>query len=230
MPEFNDDFEKFLNDILNKNPELGNFNLDFLKNINPDELEDIIEKLKVASEKFKEADNKITEKVDAKLNFKIKDLKINFDTYLSTISTFPFALAIGEEALENNHDSGVLKGSFFGKRVEFPYNNVFEMVSIKKAVAMKISKLIRKNFLLFLSFKDELNKYITEKVIAYIKLYNLEDFIEISDIKEFNMVVKIKSKKPDTFKELMENDMELFEKINFFKAYLITEFSIAVIE
>ncbi|BBE32053.1 hypothetical protein OSSY52_21940 [Tepiditoga spiralis] len=229
MPEF-DDFEKFLNDILNKNPELGNFNLDFLKNINPDELEDIIEKLKEASAKFKEADDKITEKVLKKLNFEIKDLKINFDTYLNTIATFPFALAIGEEALENNHDSGVLKGNFFGKKVEFSYNNVFEMVSIKKAVAMEISKLIRKNFLLFLNFKDELNQYITEKVNTYIRLYNLEDFIEVTDIKEFNMVVRVKSKKYNTFKELMDQDMELFEKVNFFKAYLITEFSIAIIE
>jgi len=128
----NDDYNEMIKKILENNPELRNFNLDFLKDINPDDLEEIISKLKEASMKFQKAEDKVKQKVNEKLSFEKKELSIDYDNYLKTIMIFPFALAVGEDILEDKSEEGYLKGEFFGKKVNFNYNNIYELISIKK--------------------------------------------------------------------------------------------------
>lgn len=228
----NNDYENIIKKILENNPELKNFNLDFLKDINPDEIEEIISKLKDASKKFEMAENKIKKEINKKLVFDKKDLSINYDSYLKTIMIFPFALAIGEDILEGKSDSGHLKGEFFGKKISFDYSNVYELISIKKNVAMKIGTLIRKNYPQFLEFREDISSYLKKITNKYLKAYGLDEAFEIQDIREFNMVVKLKPKDYSSIEEFYENylDSEQTEKYKILKAYLITEFSIALID
>ncbi|MDK2945904.1 hypothetical protein [Geotoga petraea] len=228
----NDDYNEMIKKILENNPELRNFNLDFLKDINPDDLEEIISKLKEASMKFQKAEDKVKQKVNEKLSFEKKELSIDYDNYLKTIMIFPFALAVGEDILEDKSEEGYLKGEFFGKKVNFNYNNIYELISIKKNVAMKIGLLIRKNYPDFLEFREDIMSYLRNTTNKYLESFGFEEDFEIKDIREFNMVVKLKPKNYDSIEQFYENhlDLEKIDKYKILKAYLITEFSIAIID
>ena len=228
----NNDYRDMIKKILENNPELRNFNLDFLKDINPDDVEEIVEKLKSASKKFEKAENKVKEKVNEKLSFDKKDLSIDYDNYLKTIMIFPFALAVGEDILEDKSEKGSLKGEFFGKKVNFNYNNIYELISIKKNVAMKIGVLIRKNYPEFLEFREDILSYLRKTTNKYLEAFGFDEDFEIKDVREFNMVVKLQPKNYDSIEEFYENhlDSEQVERYKILKAYLITEFSIAIID
>ncbi|MGM0639891.1 MAG: hypothetical protein ACQESN_00505 [Thermotogota bacterium] len=232
MYDNNDEFKNMIRKILKENPELKNFNLDFIKDVNPEDIDEIIEKLKVASQKFTEAEYSVKDDVDKTLSFEAKDLSINYETYLKTIMIFPFALAVGEDILEDVPTEGELHGEFFGKKVDFEYDNIYELISIKKNVAMKIGKLIRKNYPDFLEFREDIKSYLEKITNSYLKAFGFEDSFEISDIREFNMLVRLKPKDYEKIEDFYENhlDSEEIEKFKIFKAYLITEFSIAVID
>ncbi|MCP5465390.1 MAG: hypothetical protein H7A31_01690 [Thermotogae bacterium] len=73
-----DEMRKKINEIIKNNPELNNFNLDFLRNMSPDEIDEIIEKLKKLCKIYccgKESKNSLMEIYD----IKISDLVINED-------------------------------------------------------------------------------------------------------------------------------------------------------
>lgn len=228
----NNDFNEIIKKILKENPELRNFNLDFMKDISPEDFDEIIEKLKIASKKFTEAEHSVKEDINKKLNFDKEELNINYENYLKTIMIFPFALAVGEDILEDTPSEGALKGEYFGKKVKFSYDNIYELISIKKNVAMKIGLLIRKNYPDFLEFRDDIKKYLEKIVNSYLKAFHFDDTFEIDDIREFNMLVKLKPKNFEKIEDFYENnlDSEEIEKYKILKAYLITEFSIAIID
>lgn len=58
---------------------------------------------------------------------------------------------------------------------------------------MKLANLLRNNFFKFLPLKDGLYSYIKTVIEAYLKYTGLEKHFEIEEIREFNMVVKLKN-------------------------------------
>ena len=232
MYDNNDEFKDMIRKILKENPELKSFNLDFIKDVNPEDIEEIVEKLKEASRKFTEAEYSVKDDVNKTLSFDANELSINYENYLKTIMIFPFALAVGEDILEDTPTEGELHGEFFGKKVDFEYENIYELISIKKNVAMKIGNLIRKNYPDFLDFREDIKSYLENITNSYLKAFEFDGSFEISDIREFNMLVKLKPTNYENIEDFYENniDSEEIEKFKIFKAYLITEFSIAIID
>ncbi|MDN5343061.1 hypothetical protein OF820_02815 [Oceanotoga sp. DSM 15011] len=227
----NDDFKKFIDRILKDNPELKNFNLDFLKDINEDDVNEILDKLKIASEKFIKSEQKATKKAYEIIDFKDEDLVIDYDSYLKTIISFPFALAVGEDILNNESTSGIYKGFYFGNEISFEYDDIFELITIKRIVAMDIATIIRKHFMKFLYFKNKLKNYLEDIVYQYLKVFGFSEDIDIFELREFNFVVRLKPKHYDSFEDMFDDLIEdKSEKFKLMKAYLITEFSIAIID
>ncbi len=61
---------------------------------------------------------------------------------------FPFALTVSSDLLKDteNEIKGSLRGKFLGMYVNLKYNNIYELLSIKKVGAMKLANLLRNNF------------------------------------------------------------------------------------
>lgn len=231
--DYNDEeFDKFVDNLFKNHPELQKFNLDFLKNADPEDIKNIIEDLKKAASKFKEAEVVIQHEVQEQLNYNINDLDINLDNFLDTISIFPFALTISSDIFKEKEIKGRLTGKFFGMYINFKYENVYELLSIKKVGAMKVASLLRNNFFKFLPLKQKLYDYIKNTVNAYLVSNDLAKYFEIDEIREFNMIAKLKNKLNISTHELFENILspEENDKYMMMKAYLINEFAIAVIE
>lgn len=227
-----DEMRKKINEIIKNNPELNNFNLDFLRNMSPDEIDEIIEKLKKASVKFTDAEKKVKNSLMEIYDIKISDLTINEDTYINTLSTFPFALAVGEDILDDDKTSGEFKGKLFGKDIKFSYENIFELISVKKAISLFITRLLRTNFGMFLPFKNDLKEYIKSTAVTYFNIYGFADDFIFTEIKEYNFIVFVKPVNFDTTAQYFEAQIDetKSELFKYLKAYLITEFSIAIIE
>lgn len=227
-----EEFKKFLDRLFKEHPELQKFNLEFLKNADPSEMDEIIENLKEAAYKFKEAEISVRSEVEEKLNYNIDDLEINFDNFLETITIFPFALTINSEMLKEKDAKGRLSGKFFGMYINFKYDNVFELLSIRKIGAMKIASLMRNNFFKFLPIKQKIYNYIKTAVNNYLKATGLVKYFEIDEIREFNMLVILRNKlnipNDKLFEEILSTEEN--EKYYMMKAYFITEFAIAVVE
>jgi len=235
MEDFGDkEFKDFLNKMYEQYPELQNFNLDFLKEADSSEAEEIVNVLRLASFKFKEAEITVKPEVDAQLDYSIEDLEVNLENFLETITMFLFALTISSDLLKDSGSEikGSLKGRFLGMYVNLKYNNIYELLSIKKVGAMKLANLLRNNFFKFLPLKDGLYSYIKTVIEAYLKYTGLEKHFEIEEIREFNMVVKLKNTFGISLEEYFESILtkEEADKYYMMKAYLISEFSIAIIE
>lgn len=126
----------------------------------------------------------------------------------------------------------MLCGKFLGMYVNLKYNNIYELLSIKKVGAMKLANLLRNNFFKFLPLKESLNSYIKTVIEAYLKYTDLAKYLEIEEIREFNMVVKLKNifdvSQDDFFDNVLTK--EEADKYYMMKAYLISEFAIAIVE
>lgn len=226
------EFQQKLNKIIQENPELRNFNLEFLKEISADELDVIVGKLKTASINFNKAEQTAKDVVK---NLPISDfrkLKIEYNNFLYTLANFPFALAVGDNILNDTSESGNYSAYYFGIKISFDYNNIYELISIKKFIAMNTAKLMQRNIKKFLPLKDKINNYLRNITNHYLKQYELNNLFTISAIKEFNFLVILENNKYDSVQDFYKNHLngEIVEAYRYFKAYLITEFSIAIIE
>lgn len=235
MEDFGDkEFKDFLNKMYEQYPELQNFNLDFLKEANSSEAEEIVNVLRLASYKFKEAETTVKPEVESQLDYSIDDLEVNLDNFLETITMFPFALTVSSDLLKDskNEIKGSLRGKFLGMYVNLKYNNIYELLSIKKVGAMKLANLLRNNFFKFLPLKESLHSYIKTVIEAYLKYTELAKYLEIEEIREFNMVVKLKNIFGLSQDEFFDNVLtkEEADKYYMMKAYLISEFAIAIVE
>ncbi|CEP77382.1 MAG: hypothetical protein WBH84_07475 [Defluviitoga tunisiensis] len=235
MEDFGDkEFKDFLNKMYEQYPELQNFNLDFLKEANSSEAEELVNVLRLASFKFKKAEITVKPEVESQLDYNIDDLEVNLDNFLETITMFPFALTVSSDLLKDteNEIKGSLRGKFLGMYVNLKYNNIYELLSIKKVGAMKLANLLRNNFFKFLPLKESLNSYIKTVIEAYLKYTDLAKYLEIEEIREFNMVVKLKNifdvSQDDFFDNVLTK--EEADKYYMMKAYLISEFAIAIVE
>ncbi len=229
---FEQDFDSFMRELFKNNPELKNFNLDMLKSMDKEQSAELIQKLVSASKKFVDAEKDVQQRVMEKINFEPKDLVIDFDNYIKTCMNFPFAITVTEDVLDNEDENGVLKGQFFGKNLDIPYSNIFELISIKKLISMNFAKLIRTNINSFLPIRSELCSYISNSTKDFLKSFELEELFFINDIREFNMIIELKNKKYDSIVEFY-NDPQLEdenERLRNMKLLLLTEFAIIVIE
>ncbi|HNV05895.1 MAG TPA: hypothetical protein PKH64_07245 [Petrotogaceae bacterium] len=229
---FEQDFDGFMRELFKNNPELKNFNLDMLKSMDKEQSAELIQKLVSASKKFVDAEKDVQQRVADKIDFEPKDLIIDFDNYIKTCMNFPFAITVTEDVLDNEDENGVLKGQFFGKNLDIPYSNIYELISIKKLISMNFAKLIRTNINSFLPIRSELYSYISNSTKDFLKSLELEELFFIKDIREFNMIIELKNKKYDSIIEFY-NDPQLEdenEKLRNMKLLLLTEFAIIVIE
>ena len=229
---FEQDFDSFMRELFKNNPELKNFNLDMLKSMDKEQSAELIQKLVSASKKFVDAEKDVQQRVMEKIDFEPKDLVIDFDNYIKTCMNFPFAITVTEDVLDNEDENGVLKGQFFGKNLDIPYSNIFELISIKKLISMNFAKLIRTNINSFLPIRSELYSYISNSTKDFLKSLELEELFFIKDIREFNMIIELKNKKYDSIVEFY-NDPQLEdenERLRNMKLLLLTEFAIIVIE
>jgi hypothetical protein len=226
------EFKAKLNKILKDNPELRNFNLEFLKDINPDDFDEIVNKLKIASEKFEEAEIKAKESFKMIEISNVSELKINFDNYLETILNFPFALIVGDNVLEEEGSGGMFSSKYFGKKLEIKFENIFHLITVKRIIAMNTAKLISKHPAKFLLFKSEVKKYLQNIVNTYLKSFELEELFDIEEVREFNFLVKLSNKKYKTMEDFYfyHLNSEDIDKYKLLKAYLLSEFSIALVE
>jgi formylmethanofuran dehydrogenase subunit C len=97
---------------------------------------------------------------------------------------------------------------------------------------MKLANLLRNNFFKFLPLKESLNSYIKTVIEAYLKYTDLAKYLEIEEIREFNMVVKLKNIFDVSQDDFFDNVLikEEADKYYMMKAYLISEFAIAIVE
>lgn len=81
--------------------------------------------------------------------------------------------------------------------------------------------------------KESLNSYIKTVIEAYLKYTDLAKYLEIEEIREFNMVVKLKKIFLTSLKMIFFDNVltkEEADKYYMMKAYLISEFAIAIVE